>query len=59
MVFRGRGFTSGGQEHESVFSAVVHKIQTRKYYIESFPFVLNNKRRLFSSRGEIRCTVVF
>ena len=51
MVFRGRSFTSGGQEHESVFSAVVHKIQTRKCYIESFP--------LFSSRGKIRCTVVF
>ena len=51
MVFRGRGLTSGGQEHESVFSAAVHKIWTRKCYIESFP--------LFSSRGKIRCTVVF
>ena len=39
----GRGFTSGGQELECVFSAVVHKIQPRKCYIEFLPLVLKDK----------------
>ena len=37
MVFMGRGFTSGGQESGSVFSAAVCKIQSSKCYIKSLP----------------------
>ena len=44
----GRGFTSGGQESGSVFSAVVCKIQDSKRYIESLPLVLKDKRSYFS-----------
>ena len=44
----GRGFTSGGQESGSVFSAVVCKIQDSKRYIESLPLVLKDKRSCFS-----------
>ena len=40
MVFMGRGFTSGGQESGSVFSASVCKIQASKRYVESLPLVL-------------------
>ena len=36
----GRGFTSGGQESGSVFSAAVCKIQASKCYIESLSLVL-------------------
>ena len=34
LVFMGCGFTSGGQESGSVFSAAVSKIQASKRYIE-------------------------
>ena len=49
--FMGRGFTSGGQESGSVFSAAVCKIQASKCYIESLPLVLKDKRSCFS-QGE-------
>ena len=39
MVFMGRGFTSGGQESGSVFSAAVCKIQASKHYIECLPSI--------------------
>ena len=40
----GRGFTSGGQESRSVFSAAVCKIQASKCYIESLPVLLKDKK---------------
>ena len=43
MVFMGCGFTSGGQESGSVFSAAVCKIQASKRYIESLPLVPKEK----------------
>ena len=43
MVFMGRGFTSGGQESGSVFSATVYKIQASKCYVESMPLVLTEE----------------
>ena len=55
MVFMGCGFTSGGQELGSVFSAAVCKIQASKCYIKSLPLVLKDKRSCFS-QGE-RSTV--
>ena len=51
MVFMGRGFTSGGQESGSVFSASMCIIQASKRYIESLPLVLKDKRSCFS-QGE-------
>ena len=51
MVFMGRGFTSGGQESGSVFSAAVCKIQASKRYIKSLPLVPKDKRSYFS-QGE-------
>ena len=39
----GRGFTSGGQESGSMFSAAVCKIQASKRYIDSLPLVLKIK----------------
>ena len=39
MVFKGRGFTSGGQKSASGFSATACKIQGSKCYIESLPLV--------------------
>ena len=48
MVFMGRGFTSGGQESGSVFSAAVCKIQASKRYIKSLPLVPKDKRSCFS-----------
>ena len=48
MVFMGRGFSSGGQELGSVFSAAVCKIQASKCYIESLPLVPKDKRSWFS-----------
>ena len=39
MFFMGCGFTSGGQESWSVFSAAVCKIQASKHYIISLPLV--------------------
>ena len=47
MVFIGHGFTSGGQESGSVFSAAVCKMQASKRCIESLPLVLKNKRSCF------------
>ena len=47
-VFMGRGFTSGGQESGSVFGAAVCKIQGSKWYVESLPLVLKDKRSWFS-----------
>lgn len=45
-VFMGRGFTSGGQELGSVFSAAVCIIQASEHYVESSPLVLKaNKPR--------------
>ena len=55
MVFMGCGFTSGGQESGSVFSAAVCKIQASKRYIEFLPLVLKDKISCFS-QGE-RCTI--
>ena len=55
MVFMGRGFTSGGQESGSVFSAAVCKIQASKRYIKSIPLVEKDKISCFS-QGE-RSTV--
>ena len=51
MVIMGRGFTFGGQELGSAFSAVVCKIQASKSYVESLPLVLKNRRSCFS-QGE-------
>ena len=51
MVFMGRGFTSGGQESGSVFSAAVCKMQASKRYIKSLPLVSKDKRSCFS-QGE-------
>ena len=51
MVFMGRGFTSGGLELVSVFSAAVCKIQASERYIESLPLVLKDRRSYFS-QGE-------
>ena len=47
MVFMGRGFTSGGQELGSAFSAAVCKIRARKCYIGSSPSVSKVKRSCF------------
>ena len=47
-VFRGRGFTSGGQKSVSGFSAAACKIQDSKYYIESLPLIVKDKRSCFS-----------
>ena len=44
----GRGFSSGGQESGSVFSAAMCIIQASKRYIESLPLVLKDKRSCFS-----------
>ena len=51
MVFMGRGFTSGGQESGSVFSASVCIVQANKRCVESLPLVLKDKRSCFS-QGE-------
>ena len=51
MVFMGCGFTSGGQESGSVFSASMCIIQASKHYVESLPLVLKDKRSCFS-QGE-------
>ena len=51
MVFMGRGFTFGGQELGSVFSAAVCKIQASERYVESLPLVLKDRRSCFS-QGE-------
>ena len=40
MILMGRGFTSGGQELGSMFSAAVCKIQASKRCIESLPLVV-------------------
>ena len=48
MVFMGRGFTSGGQELESVFSVSVCIIQASKCCVESLPLVLKDRRSCFS-----------
>ena len=57
MVFMGRGFTSGGQESGSVFSAAVCKIQASKHYIKSCPLVPKEKRSCFSeSERSALCT---
>ena len=50
MVFKGRGFSSGGQELRSVFSAAVCKIQAIKHNVRSLPLVLKDKRSF--SQGE-------
>ena len=49
--FHGCGFTSGGQELGSVFSAAVCIIQASKRYVESLPLVLKDKSCCFS-QGE-------
>ena len=49
--FMGRGFTSGGQESESVFSKVVCKIRASKHFVESLPSIPKDKRSCFS-QGE-------
>ena len=52
MVFVERGFTSGGQESRSAFSAAVcKKKQASKCYVESLTLVLKDKRSCFS-QGE-------
>ena len=48
MVFMGVGFTSGGQESGSVFSAVVYKIQATKRYVESLLLLFEHRRSCFS-----------
>ena len=50
MVFMRRGFTSGGQELGSVFSASMCIIQASKRCVESLPLVL--KDRSCFSQGE-------
>ena len=47
----GRGFTSGGQESGSMFSAAVCKIQASKRYIKSLPLEEKDERSSFS-QGE-------
>ena len=47
----GCGFTSGGQESGSVFSASLCKIHASKHYVESLPLVLKDRRTCFS-QGE-------
>ena len=44
----GRGFTSGGQEQGSVFSAPVYKIRGSERHVESLPLVLKDRRSCFS-----------
>ena len=44
----GRGFTSGGQELGSVFSAPVYKILGSEHHVESLPLVLKDGRSCFS-----------
>ena len=44
MVFRGCGFTSGGQDHRFACSATVQEIQAKNHYIESFPLVQKDKK---------------
>ena len=51
MVFMGHGFTSGGQELGSVFSASVCKIQASKHYVEPLPLRFEDRRSCFS-QGE-------
>ena len=46
--FMRSGFTSGGQESESVFSAFVCIVQASEHYVESLPSVLKDKRSCFS-----------
>ena len=48
MVLMGRGFISGGQKSGSRFCAAVCKIQASKYYIESLPLVLKDKKKAAS-----------
>ena len=50
MVFKGRGFTSGGQKLVSGFSAAACKIQGSKSMV-SLPLVVKDKRSCFS-QGE-------
>ena len=47
----GCGFTSGGQESGSVFSASVCIIQAIKHYVESLPLLFEDRRSCFS-QGE-------
>ena len=47
MVFMGHGFTSGGQELRSVFSAAVCQMQASKHCVETLPLVLKDKRSCF------------
>ena len=47
MVFMGRGFTSGGQELGSVFSAAVYNIQASKRYVESLLLLFEDRRSCF------------
>ena len=51
MVFMGCGFSCGGQELESVFSAAMCIIQASKHYGESLILVLKDRRSCFS-QGE-------
>ena len=55
MVFKGRGFTSGGQKSVSGFSAAAWKIPGSKCYIESLPLVVKDKKKLLLSRWKVRC----
>ena len=48
MVFMGRGFTYGGQDSGSVFSASMCIIQASKRYVESLPLALKDRRSCFS-----------
>jgi len=48
MIFIDRGFTSGGQESGSEFSAAVCQIQATKHYIESLQLVLKDRKSCFS-----------
>ena len=57
MVFRGCGFTSGGQDHTFALSATVQEIQARKHYIESFPSVQKDKEAAsLEVKDKVVCT---
>ena len=55
MVFMGRGFTSGGQESGSVFSASMCIIQASKRCVESLPLLLKDKKAASLKVKDLLC----
>ena len=48
------GFSSGGQESGSAFSAPLCKIQAMKYYTESLLSVWKDKKKVFFSKSTVQ-----